>query len=57
VITGYLISGTGGYETAFQVAGALLVVGAIVSFLFTRTSIGTPGSEWAADESIVGAET
>jgi dipeptide/tripeptide permease len=57
VVTGYLISGTGGYETAFQIAGALLAVGAIVSFLFTRTTIGTQTPEWEAAESRVGVQT
>jgi MFS family permease len=57
VVTGYLIRGTGGYEMAFQIAGALLVMGAVVSFFFTRASIGTPTSECSAGESRVEAAT
>lgn len=47
IITGYLVSGTGGYDMAFQIAGGLLAMGAIVSFLFTRTSIGASTPEHA----------
>jgi ACS family glucarate transporter-like MFS transporter len=41
IVTGYVVSATGGYVLAFQIAGALLASGAVVAFFFTRTNIGT----------------
>jgi MFS family permease len=39
IVTGYVIAATGGFAGAFLIAGALLVVGATVSFTLTRTPI------------------
>jgi MFS family permease len=39
IITGYVVSGTGGYTWAFRVAAALLVCGAIASLTLTRKPI------------------
>ena len=39
IITGYVVAGTGGYDWAFRVAAALLVVGAIATMTLTRNPI------------------
>ena len=39
IITGYVVSGTGGYTWAFRVAAALLVCGAIATLTLTRQPI------------------
>ena len=39
IITGYVVAGTGGYDWAFRVAAALLVVGAVVTMTLTRNPI------------------
>jgi MFS family permease len=39
IVTGYVISGTGSYDWAFLVAGALLLVGAITCLTMTRDPI------------------
>jgi MFS family permease len=39
IVTGYVVSGTGNYDYAFLVAGALLLVGASACLLFTRDPI------------------
>lgn len=39
IVTGYVVSGTGNYDYAFLVAGALLLVGASAALLFTRDPI------------------
>jgi ACS family glucarate transporter-like MFS transporter len=39
IVTGYIIQATGGYEWAFRVAAALLVVGAIISLTLSRGRI------------------
>jgi ACS family glucarate transporter-like MFS transporter len=39
IITGYVVSGTGGYTWAFRVAAVLLVCGAIATLTLTRKSI------------------
>jgi dipeptide/tripeptide permease len=40
IATGYTISWTGGYNLAFMIGGALLVVGALLTFTLTRSPIG-----------------
>lgn len=39
IITGYIVAATGGYDGAFAVAAALLVVGAIATLTMTRNPI------------------
>lgn len=39
IITGYIVGGTGGYDWAFWVAAALLLVGAIATLTMTRRPI------------------
>jgi MFS family permease len=39
IVTGYVISGTGSYDWAFLVAGALLLVGAATCLTMTRDPI------------------
>ena len=39
IITGYVVSGTGGYDWAFRVAAALLLLGAVVTLTMTRKPI------------------
>ena len=40
IVTGYVVQSTGSFNTAFVVAGALLVFGALTVFLTARTPIG-----------------
>jgi MFS family permease len=42
IATGYVVSITGSYDTAFLIAGALLVVGATVCLTMTRKPIAPP---------------
>ena len=39
IITGYIVAGSGGYAWAFRIAAALLLCGAIATFLMTRKII------------------
>ena len=39
IITGYVVSATGGYQWAFAIAAALLIVGAIITLTMTRKPI------------------
>jgi ACS family glucarate transporter-like MFS transporter len=39
IITGYVVSGTGGYSWAFRIAAALLVCGAIATLTLARKPI------------------
>lgn len=39
IITGYIVAGTGGYDGAFAVAAALLLIGAIATLTMTRRPI------------------
>ena len=39
IVTGYVVAGTGNYDYAFLVAGALLLVGASACLVFTRDPI------------------
>jgi len=39
IITGYIVSGTGGYTWAFRIAAALLVCGAVATLTMTRKPI------------------
>jgi ACS family glucarate transporter-like MFS transporter len=48
IVTGYVVSGTGNYDYAFLVAGALLLVGASVCLIFTRNPIA-PEQEAGAE--------
>ena len=41
IVTGYVISGTGSYASAFVVAGGLLIIGALVVLTLTRQPIIT----------------
>lgn len=40
IVTGYVVQATGRFETAFAVAGGLLVMGALSSWFLTRSPIG-----------------
>ena len=39
IVTGYIIKFTGSYNAAFVVAGALLLVGAVITMALTRKPI------------------
>jgi MFS family permease len=41
IVTGYIVSATGGYDAAFIVAGVLALCGALASQTMTRSPIGT----------------
>jgi MFS family permease len=40
IVTGYIVSATGSFAFAFMLAGALALIGAIVSFTMTRHTLG-----------------
>lgn len=40
IITGYIVQATGSFSSAFVLAGALSVIGAVVSFTMTRHTLG-----------------
>ena len=40
IVTGYIVQATGSFGSAFVLAGALSVIGAVVSFTLTRHTLG-----------------
>lgn len=42
IATGYIVAATGSFTSAFLLAGALLVIGAIVTLTMTRRPVGAP---------------
>jgi ACS family glucarate transporter-like MFS transporter len=40
IITGYIVQATGSFSSAFVLAGALSLIGAVVSFTLTRHTLG-----------------
>jgi ACS family glucarate transporter-like MFS transporter len=40
IITGYIVQATGSFSAAFILAGVLTLIGAVVSFTFTRHTLG-----------------
>jgi ACS family glucarate transporter-like MFS transporter len=44
IITGYIIAVTASYTSAFLLAGALLLAGAVIVLTLTRHPIGTPAT-------------
>ncbi|MDR5759560.1 MULTISPECIES: MFS transporter [unclassified Caballeronia] len=57
IVTGYVVSATGHFDAAFAVAGGLLVVGALSSWLLTRSHIGArrvPAANPAMSEQVGG---
>jgi MFS family permease len=40
IITGYIVQATGSFSSAFMLAGALALIGAVVSFTLTRHTLG-----------------
>jgi len=42
IATGYIVAATGSFTSAFLLAGALLIVGAIVMLTMTRHPVGAP---------------
>jgi len=45
IVTGYVISGTGSFDWAFLVAGALLICGALTCWTMTREPIAPEGAQ------------
>ncbi|HAL37564.1 MAG TPA: MFS transporter [Polaromonas sp.] len=41
ILTGYMVAATNSYTYAFATAGILLILGAVISLVFTRSRIGT----------------
>lgn len=39
IVTGYVIAGTGSYDAAWLISGALLIAGMIISMTMTRRPI------------------
>jgi ACS family glucarate transporter-like MFS transporter len=52
IVTGYVVSATGGFEWAFRIAAALLVGGALISITLSR---GRINAEHPATQPEVGA--
>jgi ACS family glucarate transporter-like MFS transporter len=48
IVTGYIVAATGSFTSAFLLAGALLITGAVVMLTMTRHPIGTPLAAAAA---------
>ena len=44
IITGYLVKTSGSFNTAFDVSGALPLIGAMIAFSFTRRPINRPAA-------------
>ncbi len=42
IATGYIVAATGSFTSAFLLAGALLIIGAIVTLTMTRQPVGAP---------------
>ncbi|HTW70177.1 MAG TPA: MFS transporter [Acetobacteraceae bacterium] len=42
IVTGYIVQATGSFASAFMLAGALSLIGAVVSFAMTRHTLGEP---------------
>jgi MFS family permease len=42
IVTGYIVAATGSFTSAFLLAGALLITGAIVTLTMTRRPVGEP---------------
>jgi nitrate/nitrite transporter NarK len=47
IVTGYIVAATGSFTSAFLLAGALLIIGAVVTLTMTRRPVGEPLSEFA----------
>jgi ACS family glucarate transporter-like MFS transporter len=48
IATGYIVAATGSFTSAFMLAGALLVIGAVVTLTMTRRPVGAPVAGVAA---------
>ena len=48
IVTGYLVEATGSFNSAFILAGALALIGAVVTLALARTPIGEVGARGAA---------
>jgi MFS family permease len=53
IVTGHIVAATGQFDVAFTIAGALLALGAVVSFALTRESIGAAAAGEAVSEAAV----
>lgn len=42
IVTGYIVAATGSFTSAFLLAGALLVIGAVITLAMTRHPVGAP---------------
>jgi cyanate permease len=40
IVTGYIVQATGSFSSAFILAGAIALIGAVVSFTLTRHTLG-----------------
>jgi dipeptide/tripeptide permease len=40
IVTGYIVQATGSFSSAFMLAGAIALIGAVVSFTLTRHTLG-----------------
>lgn len=48
IATGYIVAKTGSFTSAFLLAGALLIIGAVVTLTMTRRPVGVPATGIAA---------
>ena len=51
IITGFIVKATGSFDSAFFLAGGLLIVGALISFTMTRRPLSFEGDHWAMKSS------
>jgi ACS family glucarate transporter-like MFS transporter len=42
IVTGYIVAATGSFTSAFLLAGALLIIGAVLTLTMTRRPVGAP---------------
>ena len=48
IATGYIVAETGSFTSAFLLAGALLIIGAVLTLTMTRRPVGAPVAGFAA---------
>jgi ACS family glucarate transporter-like MFS transporter len=47
IATGYIVAATGSFTSAFLLAGALLIIGAVITLTMTRRPVGAPQPAYA----------
>ena len=52
IITGYIVKATGSFDSAFFLAGGLLIVGALISFTMTKRPLSFAEDQLAMKSSV-----